>query len=80
MTQIGGQVVLNGITDAQLIAILEVKEKHRSIAFNPQTMQTNQQQVAGQPPRQVYNNVTITWSPEGFAGVRDLMSRLIDMN
>jgi hypothetical protein len=55
-----GNLVLNGITDAELVKILEVKMRHEhSLNFNPQQMQptfTSKHQVQPQPgqPMPVY--------------------------
>jgi len=72
---ISGNVTLNGINDAELIKILEVKEKNPQVTFNPQTMQAIQQ--PGNPPRQAYNNVQLGFGPGGLSAVRDLLSTLI---
>lgn len=77
MAEIGGSITLNGITDAQLIIILEVKEKNPQVHFNPQTLQAAQQNVGG-TVRQFYNNATLNWQPAGLQTIRDLMTRLIE--
>jgi hypothetical protein len=57
----GGHITLNGVTDAELILILQAKEKDRTMSFNPQTMQPVQENRGGQVVTSVYNNVTLAW-------------------
>jgi hypothetical protein len=70
-----GNLQLNGITDHELVIILEVKEKHEGkITFNPQQMQSINQPPSG---KQVYNNVTLTWQEHvGLKGVLTILDRL----
>jgi hypothetical protein len=56
-----GNLTLNGITDAELAHILEVKAKNANVFhFNPQTLQPapNVQQQT------YYNNASFTWNTE----------------
>jgi hypothetical protein len=77
MPQVTGSITLNGITDAQLIKILQVKEKNANFTFNPQQMQTGQINEGGQM-KSIYNNVVISWGAgEGLKTVRDLLNDLI---
>ena len=61
MTNGNGSLILNGIGDAELIMILQVKEKHEaSLDFTPQQMQP-QQVPTNQPGagKKFYNNVKL---------------------
>ena len=71
-----GQITLNGITDKQLIILLEVKSQHEGhINFTPQQMQP--QVTQGQPPVQHYNNVILTWHAEqGVEAIKELLHKL----
>lgn len=74
-----GSIVLNGVTDTDLVRILEVKIKHeRVVSFNPPQMQpVNTQQ--GQTYRQVYNNVILGWTnEEGLKAVHQILSILLE--
>jgi hypothetical protein len=72
LAQVTGNVTLHGITDAQLIKILKVKEKDKQVAFNPQSMQPVQSNAGSS-----YNNVIISWQNDGLKTVRDLLSELL---
>jgi len=77
MSAVTGAVILNGITDAEVIKILQTKEKNPIFQFNPQAMQNVQIQEAGQP-KSVYNNATLSWNAgDGLKAVRDLLSELL---
>ncbi len=53
-----GTLTLNGITDQELVKILDAKIRHEgSFSFNPQQLQV----VAGMNNRTVYNNAILTW-------------------
>ncbi len=71
-----GTVVLNGLSDKDLVRILEVKIKHeRVVQFNPQQLQ-----VVGtnQPGQQLYNNVVLNWQNEdGMEAVHQIISILL---
>lgn len=55
-----GNLVVNGITEKQLVTILQFKLAHEGqLTFNPQTLQT-----ASNPPNVTYNNAAFTWSNE----------------
>lgn len=58
----GCSITLAGVTDAELIKILEIKGKNENkVAFNPQTMQP-----ASINNRSCYNNVVLgLYTPEG---------------
>lgn len=70
-----GSVTLNGITDQDLVRILEVKVKHeKNLHFNPQQMQT--QAPPNQP--QFYNNIVLTWNDEnGLEAVHQIIAILM---
>jgi hypothetical protein len=76
-----GSITLNGITDQQLIVILEAKVKNeRVLAFNPQQMQPVNQGAPGKPAKQTYNNVSLIWQNEDGARVGiDLLKRLLEV-
>ena len=63
-----GQITLNGITDADLIMILQHKEKNPHLGFSPQALQVTQ---VGAPPnnRPGYNNCVLTWQNENVLRV-----------
>jgi hypothetical protein len=82
-----GNLVLNGITDAELVKILEVKIRHENfLHFNPQQIQPFQ----GTPPqpgrpqpqpqhgKQAYNNVVLAWTTEnGLEAVQEIVHFLL---
>jgi hypothetical protein len=67
---------MNGISDRDLVVILEVKEKHEGrLTFNPQQMQP-MQPVPNQP-RQGYNNVILGWNDRSaLRGIQEILQRL----
>lgn len=71
-----GSVTINGINDKELIIVLEVKERHEGkMGFNPQQMQAAN--TAGNPLKQIYNNVILTWQEHvGLDGVKEILHRL----
>lgn len=80
-----GSVTINGITDADLIKILQVKERYEgSLLFNPQQMQVGLEQPRpGQPPSPQpqrstgYNNVILLWNEEkGLNAVLEILQHL----
>jgi len=73
-----GSLTLNGLTDKDLVKLLDIKIRHeKSLNFNPQQMQlTNIQTQAGQ--QQVYNNVVLGWANEqGLEGVQEIVHTLL---
>jgi hypothetical protein len=72
-----GSITLNGITDSELVKILEFKVKHEGkFTFNPQTLQI----VPNRPPAQetVYNNAIFHWqNEEGLRVVHEIMGYLL---
>jgi hypothetical protein len=82
-----GNLVLNGVSDAELVKILEVKMRHEShLGFNPQQMQPNP--APPQPGRptqpqqgkqvQTYNNVVLAWASEnGLEAVQEIVHFLL---
>ncbi len=55
-----GSMVLNGITEKQLVVILQFKLAHEGqLAFSPQALQ-----VASNPPNVIYNNAGFSWTNE----------------
>ena len=59
---INGHVTLNGITNEDLIMILQEKGKHPELGFDPQKLQSVN--VGGQPPKQIYNSCILSWPNE----------------
>jgi hypothetical protein len=80
-----GQLMVNGISDRELIKILEVKERHEgSLIFNPAQMQANMQvQHPNRPPVQqkeaAYNNVILQFTDDkGLKAVREILHHLTE--
>jgi hypothetical protein len=73
-----GNLVLNGISDTQLVRILDVKIRHeQSLQFNPQQMQV-QQMNAGGKVTSMYNNVNLVWVNEnGLEAVQEIVHYLL---
>jgi len=71
-----GSVTINGIDDRGLVIILEVKERHEGkLGFNPQQLQPSNN--PGNPPKQTYNNVILSWSQRpGLEAVMEVLHRL----
>jgi hypothetical protein len=74
-----GSVILNGLTDKQLVTVLETKIRHEGVVlFNPQLIQ----QVQLNPPKPgvlLNNNVIVGWSTEaGFKAVIELQAELLN--
>jgi hypothetical protein len=85
---LNGSVIINGINDKQLRALLTVKIEHEgSLIFNPSQLQPFQhgvpQQRPGQPPpqpvnqEQLYNNAVLTWNSE--AGLKAVLQLLVEL-
>jgi hypothetical protein len=73
-----GSLTLNGLTDKDLVKLLDIKIRHeQSLNFNPQQMQlTNIQTQTG--VQQVYNNVVLAWSNErGLEAVQEIVRNLL---
>jgi hypothetical protein len=73
-----GSVTINGLSDQDLVKILEVKIKYeKELYFNPQQLQPVQQQ----PPHgaaQIYNNAMFNWNNEkGLEAVHKIISILL---
>jgi hypothetical protein len=77
MQNITGSMTLNGITDPELVKILEIKIKHEKFfSFSPQAMQP--QSTGGQNPEQFYNNVQFGWNNRtGLEAVNEVVSFLV---
>jgi hypothetical protein len=73
-----GTLVLNGITDPELVKILDVKIRHEnSLNFNPQQMQVAQASVGGKIISS-YNNVALVWANEdGLEAVQEIVHFLL---
>jgi hypothetical protein len=79
-----GTITLNGINDATLIKILEIKTRHeKEMSFQPNALQTVTQpaQRAGMPaipvvPQQ-YNNAILAWNGlSGLSGVIEILQHI----
>jgi hypothetical protein len=69
-----GQITLNGISDANLILILQEKERLKSFNLNPQQLQ---QYNAG-PNMVAYNTCVLTWTnDEGLKAVHEVVGKLL---
>jgi hypothetical protein len=70
-----GNLVLNGISDRDLVIILEVKQRHEGqLTFSPQQMQPGTQ---GNPPSPAYNNLILQWAGHpGVEAVKEILHRL----
>ncbi len=72
----GGQLILSGVTDDEMVAIFQAKEKSGGkLIFLPVNIQV--QQVQGNPPKQVYSNVMIHWADQ--AGAKAAAALLSDL-
>jgi hypothetical protein len=75
-----GSLTINGVTDQELVKLLDIKIRHESsIGFNPQQMHTAQT-ATPQPgkPVPVYNNVILTWvNANGLEAVREVLDTLL---
>jgi hypothetical protein len=85
-----GTVVVSGITDQELVKILEIKIQHeKSLTFNPQQLQpvAATPAVPPRPPSQpqpqlakpsYYNNASFGWNgEEGLEAVHKIISMLL---
>ena len=75
-----GYLTMNGINDADLVKILEIKGARgaQSLAFNPQPLQAippATPQQAAKP--QTYNNATLGWNDRaGLEGVMEILKHI----
>lgn len=71
-----GTITLNGITDRELIQILESKIRNEGkFTFNPQLLQLNQGRTGGET---FYNNAIFTWTNEdGLRAIHDITGLLL---
>jgi hypothetical protein len=71
-----GTITLNGITDRELIQILESKIRNDGkFTFNPQLLQLNQGRTSGETS---YNNAIFTWTnEEGLRAIHDITGLLL---
>jgi len=72
-------VTINGITDAELAEILEIKANNPNVlTFNPQQLGVQHYQPQGQQPSTVYSNAVLSGSGEaGIRIVQDILSFLL---
>jgi len=73
-----GNVVFNGITDSDLVMILQVKEKHEaSVDLLPQGMQPQQAQ-GPTGSKKFYNQVRLDWrGPDGLKALFQIIEGLL---
>jgi hypothetical protein len=76
MVNFTGTIAVNGISDKELVKILEIKLRHEGkFQFNPQQLQ-----VANYPgqPGSFYNNAIFSWTNEGgLQAVYEIMAYLL---
>ena len=79
MTNMNGSLTLNGLSDADLVKLLDIKIRHeKSLNFNPQQMQLAYVQTQRGQQEQVYNNAVLTWSNEqGLEAVQEIVRTLL---
>lgn len=88
MTNVTGQITLNGVTDPEMARIWETKAKHGSKfifvpGFQPVTQQPQRQSYPQQPNQHhpgvpTYNGVTFTWNDtEGLAIIQEVIAYLL---
>lgn len=72
-----GTITLNGISDRELIQILESKIRNEGkFTFNPQLLQLNQGRTSQETS---YNNAIFTWtSEEGLRAIHDITGLLLN--
>ena len=72
-----GTITLNGITDKELVKILEIKIRHEGqFHFNPQQLQPVPNRQQNQET--VYNNAYFSWSAEpGLQAVHEVIGYLL---
>lgn len=72
-----GSFTVNGITDVELVKILEIKIKHEgTFGFNPQQLQPTA--IPGRPTETIYNNALFTWNNQkGLEAVHEVLSYLL---
>lgn len=59
-----GTIVFNGVSDAELVKMLEIKERHEASLDYESSRTTTQQQgfsQSGQPGQKLYQNVAFGW-------------------
>jgi hypothetical protein len=76
-----GRLVLNGITDRDLVRVLEIKIKNETcLFFNPQSLQLVSTQPNGpnQTSVQAYNNAVFVWQDEdGLKAIYEIILALL---
>jgi hypothetical protein len=74
-----GTITVNGITDSELVKILEIKMRHEGhFTFNPQQLQPQQAQRVPGRGEQFYNNANFTWTAEpGLSAVHEILGYLL---
>ena len=81
MVNPNGTVVVNGITDAELVKILEIKIRHEGhFIFNPQQLVpvAPGRNPQGQAFGAHYNNAFFTWTSEqGLVAVHEILGFLL---
>ena len=79
MVNFSGSFTVNGITDRDLVKILELKMKHQGkLIFNPQQLQPVNQQLPNQPQETHYNAAIFSFNSEdGMRAVYEVMDYLL---
>ena len=72
-----GSLTLNGVTDEEVIKILEAKKQQEEVfSFNPQQLQPVTRNANGKQLKE-YNSAILSWSSErGIQSVIELLRRL----
>ena len=73
-----GSLTINGLEDADLVKLLEIKMRHeQALNYSPQQMQPQRVQTP-QGVREFYNNVVLSWNGEqGLAAVQEAIETLL---
>jgi hypothetical protein len=75
-----GSIVINGITDADLRMVLEVKEKHETtLDFLPQHLSPQQTAHPHVPAgKKYYNNLNLNWrTADGLKAIFQIVENLL---
>jgi|GEM_PF-6909030 hypothetical protein len=74
-----GTITVNGITDSELVKILEIKIHHEGhFTFNPQQLQPQQVNRGNGRTETYYNNAFFSWNSEqGLAAVHEVLNFLL---
>jgi hypothetical protein len=74
---ITGQITLNAVADKEMIAIIQAQDASAGTLAISQMQPTN---AGANPPKQIFNNVTITWNTEaGFRTLAAMLHTLVNL-